>query len=151
MTQIPVGFTLDTLTRKKIEKFRRQQKDARLHNRLSALLRLSQGRSTDEVAQLLGLCPRTIANWRQLYQRGGLDKLLTLGQTPDPSTPGSRAPAVHRRWLVEGTTCKPPQSPEGNRSSSICRRRRQPGPSSHGQREQHVEPPGQYHRRRSPP
>ncbi len=57
MTQVPVDFTLDTLTRKKIEKCRRKQKDARLHNRLSALLWLSQGRSTDEVAQLLGLCP----------------------------------------------------------------------------------------------
>jgi DNA-binding NarL/FixJ family response regulator len=70
MTQIPVGsfgLTLDTLTLKKIEKYRRKQKDARLHNRLSALLWLSQGRSTHEVAQLLGLCPRTIANWLQLY------------------------------------------------------------------------------------
>jgi hypothetical protein len=42
-TQVPVDFTLDTLTRKKIEKWRRQQKDARLHNRLSTLLWLSQG------------------------------------------------------------------------------------------------------------
>lgn len=84
MTQVPVDFTLDTLTRKKIEKCRRQQKDARRHNRLSALLWLSQGRSTDEVAQLLGLCPRTITNWLQLYQRGGLDKLLTLDYQGDP-------------------------------------------------------------------
>ncbi len=37
MMQVPAGFTLDTLTRKKIEKWRRKQKDARLHNRLSAL------------------------------------------------------------------------------------------------------------------
>lgn len=84
MTQVPVGFTLDTLTRKKIEKWRRKQKDARLHNRLSALLWLSQGRSADEVAELLGLCPRTIANWLQLYQGGGLDKLLTLDYQGDP-------------------------------------------------------------------
>jgi transposase len=84
MTPVPVGFTLDTLTRKKIEKWRRKQKDARLHNRLSALLWLSQGRSLDEVAELLGVCPRTIGNWLQLYQRGGLDRLLTLDYQGDP-------------------------------------------------------------------
>ena len=84
MTQIPVNFTLDTLTRKKIEKWRRKQKDARLHNRLSALLWLSQGRSADEVAELVGVCPRTIANWLQLYHRSGLDKLLTLDYQGDP-------------------------------------------------------------------
>jgi transposase len=84
MTQNSVAFTLDTLSRKKIEKWRRKQKDARLHNRLSALLWLSQGRSADEVAELLGVCPRTIANWLQLYQRGGLDKLLTLDYQGDP-------------------------------------------------------------------
>jgi transposase len=84
MTQVPVGFTLDTLTRKKIEKRRRQQKDARLHNRLSALLWLSQGRSPDEVAELLGVCLRTVRNWLQLYQRGGLETLLTLEYQGDP-------------------------------------------------------------------
>jgi transposase len=84
MTQVPVGFTLDTLTRKKIEKWRRKHKDARLHNRLSALLWLSQGRSVDEVAELLGVCPRTIGNWLQLYQRGGLERLLTLDYQGDP-------------------------------------------------------------------
>ncbi len=84
MTQVPVGFTLDTLPRKKIEKCRRQQKDARIHNRLSALLWLSQGSSAHEVAELLGVSPRTIANWLQLYHRGGLDKLLTLGHQGDP-------------------------------------------------------------------
>ena len=84
MTQVPVSLTLDTLTRKKIEKWRRKQKDARLHNRLSALLWLSQGHSANDVAQLLGVCPRTIANSLQLYQRGGLDKLLTLDYQGDP-------------------------------------------------------------------
>jgi transposase len=84
MAPDPVGFTLNTLTRKKLEKWRRKQKDARLHNRLSALLWLSQGRSVDEVAELLGVCPRTIANWLQLYQSGGLERLLTLDYQGDP-------------------------------------------------------------------
>ena len=84
MSQATVGFTLDTLLRKKFEKLRRKEKDVRRHNRLSALLWLGQGRSPDEVAELLGLCPRTVRNWLQLYQRGGLEALLTLEYQGDP-------------------------------------------------------------------
>jgi transposase len=84
MTQATVGFTVDTLLRKKFEKLRRQEKDVRRHNRLSALLWLGQGRSPDEVAELLGLCPRTVRNWLLLYQRGGLEALLTLEYQGDP-------------------------------------------------------------------
>jgi transposase len=72
------GFTLDTLVRKKIEKLRRKQKDVRVHNRLSALLWLDQGWTFEQVAQLLGVCPRTVHNWLELYQRAGLEALRTL-------------------------------------------------------------------------
>jgi len=78
MAQATGGFTLDTLLRKKLEKLRRKEKDVRLHNRLSALLWLGQGRSLEEVAELLGVCPRTVRNWLELYQRGGLEALRTL-------------------------------------------------------------------------
>jgi transposase len=79
-----VGFTLDTLLRKKIEKLRRKEKDVRVHNRLSALLWLGQGRAPEEVAALLGVCPRTVRNWLDLYQRGGLEALRTLEYQGDP-------------------------------------------------------------------
>ena len=52
MTHAIVGFTLDTLLRKKFETLRRKEKDVRLHNRLSAVLWLGQGRSPEEVAEL---------------------------------------------------------------------------------------------------
>jgi hypothetical protein len=84
MTHDPVRFTLDTLLRKKFEKLRRKEKDARLHSRLSALLWLGQGRTPEEVAELLGVCPRTVCNWLQLYQHGGLDALCTLDYQGDP-------------------------------------------------------------------
>jgi transposase len=84
MTYSTAGFTLDTLQRKKIEKFRRQEKDARLHNRLSALLWLGQGRTPEEVAELLGVCPRTVRTWLHLYQRGGLEALRNLDYQGDP-------------------------------------------------------------------
>jgi transposase len=84
MTHATVGFTLDTLLRKKFEKLRRKENDVRLHNRLSAVLWLGQGRCPEEVAELLGVCPRTIHNWRQRYQHGGLDALRTLEYQGDP-------------------------------------------------------------------
>jgi len=76
-------FTLDTLVRKKIEKVRRKEKDVRIHNRLSALLWLNQGRSREDVAQLLGVCSRTVRNWVELYQDGGLEALRTLDYQGD--------------------------------------------------------------------
>ena len=78
------GFTLDTLLRKKLEKLRRQEKDVRVHHRLSALLWLGQGRAPEEVAELLGVCPRTVHNWLEIYQRGGLEMLRTLEYQGDP-------------------------------------------------------------------
>ncbi len=78
------GFTLDTLLRKKLEKLRRKEKDVRIHNRLSALLWLDQGRSLAEVADLLGVCTRTVRNWLELYRRDGLEGLRTLDYQGDP-------------------------------------------------------------------
>lgn len=71
-------FALDTLRRKKIEKLRRNAKDVRIHNRLSALLWLNQGRTKEDVAQLLGVTSRTIRDWLGLYQRQGLEALCAL-------------------------------------------------------------------------
>ena len=43
MANATASFTADTWLRKKLEKLRRQAKDVRIHNRLSALLWLDQG------------------------------------------------------------------------------------------------------------
>lgn len=83
MAHASVGFTLDTLLCKKVEKLRRKEKDARIHNRLSALLWLGQGRPVDEVADLLGVCTRTVRNWLVLYRRDGLEALCTLDYQGD--------------------------------------------------------------------
>jgi transposase len=84
MANVTAGFTLDTWVRKKIDKLRRKEKDVRVHNRLSALLWVVQGRAPEEVAELLGVCPRTVRNWLQLYKRGGLEALCTLAYKGDP-------------------------------------------------------------------
>ena len=84
MEQTTGGFPLDTLVRKKIEKLRRHEKDARLHKRLSALLWLHKGYTRAEVAALLDVTPRTIKNWIALFQTKGLEALCTLEYQGDP-------------------------------------------------------------------
>lgn len=77
-------FSLPTLVRKKVEKLRRNQRDARIHKRLSALLWLNKGYSPDEVADLLDVCPRTVKNWLALFRAGGLGLLCRLDYQGDP-------------------------------------------------------------------
>ena len=84
MEQATGQFSLPTLVRKKIEKLRRNERDVRIHDRLSALLWLAEGYSAQEVASLLGVCPRTVKNWLDLYQGGGLDALCSLEYKGDP-------------------------------------------------------------------
>jgi transposase len=84
MAQPTSQFSLPTLVRKKIEKLRRKAKDARIHNRLSALLWLADGYTADEVAGLLGICARSVKNWLDLYCEKGLEGLCSLEYKGDP-------------------------------------------------------------------
>ena len=84
MAQVASAFTMTTLQRKRLEKFRRKDKDARVYARLSALLWLADGRPAEEVAALLDVCPRTLSNWLDLYRAGGLDLLRRLDYQGDP-------------------------------------------------------------------
>lgn len=84
MGQTTGQFSLPTLVRKKVEKLRRNEKDARIHKRLSALLWLNKGYSVDEVAGLLDVCPRTVQNWVALFQAGDLESLCRLDYQGDP-------------------------------------------------------------------
>ncbi len=77
-------FSLPTLARKRVEKRRRSEKDARIHKRLSALLWLNKGYAPEEVADLLDVCPRTVKNWVALFQAGGLELLCRLDYQGDP-------------------------------------------------------------------
>jgi transposase len=83
MAILPQTFGLEPHARKKVEKRRAAEKDARLYNRLSALLWLDEGRTRDEVARLLGIHGRTLKNWLKLYLKGGLSALCTLSYKGD--------------------------------------------------------------------
>ena len=84
MAQVASAFTMTTWERKRLEKFRRKDKDARLFARLSALLWLADGQPAEEVAALLGVCPRTVQNWVALFRAEGLEALCTLEYQGDP-------------------------------------------------------------------
>jgi transposase len=76
--------SLDTLKVKKIEKLRKEAKEVRIHQRRSALLWLNQGYSPEQVAELLGVCTRTVDNWVELYHQGDLQALCALHYKGDP-------------------------------------------------------------------
>src|SRR3982751_2798755 len=69
---------LDTPLRKKIEKRRREERDARLWRRLSALLWLSDGTTAEEVAARLGVSARQVRKWLKTFRTHGLDALCEL-------------------------------------------------------------------------
>ena len=77
-------FRLATLERKKIEKLRKRERDARIHRRLSALLWLDKGYTPQQVAELLAVCLRTVHDWVALYQDKGLEALCSLDYQGDP-------------------------------------------------------------------
>jgi transposase len=84
MAAATTPFAMTTLERKKVEKFRRKERDGRIRDRLAALLWLADGRPAEQVADLLGVCPRTVRNWLALYRAGGLDLLRRLDYQGDP-------------------------------------------------------------------
>lgn len=84
MPKVPDKVTLSHSERKKIEQRRKTEKDSRYHQRLSAMLWLDDGKSRQEVADLLGVCPRTVKNWLKTYLKGGLEALCDLKYRGDP-------------------------------------------------------------------
>src|SRR3982750_1096272 len=96
-------FRLDPKQRQQVRHRARNERDHRITRRLLALLWLDQGRTETEVAQLLGVEPRSIRNWKKLYRTGGLDALCTLqhkgdrGERTGPQQQQLRDEILHRR------------------------------------------------------
>ena len=61
-----------------------QQSDSRLRTRLQMLYLLRRGAAANrtQVARLLGVERQTVGQWLTLYERGGGEALLKLGQAP---------------------------------------------------------------------
>jgi transposase len=70
--------------RHEIEERRRQARDRRIYQRLSAVLWSDAGRSREEIAELSGVSTRQVGQWLRIFRNKGLDELCTLHYRGDP-------------------------------------------------------------------
>src|SRR5919202_2343668 len=75
---------LSAKQRQVIQKRRRKVNDRRIFQRLSALLWIDQGRTREEVADLLGVTSRQVGDWLRIFRNKGLKELCTLHYRGDP-------------------------------------------------------------------
>jgi transposase len=91
-------IALSAKRRQEIQDRRRQADDRRIFQRLSALLWIDEGRTREEVADLLGVSSRQVGDWLRIYRNKGLDELCTLHYRGDP---GRLRPAQVERLRQE--------------------------------------------------
>lgn len=70
--------------RQEIEKRRRYTNNRQVYQRLSALLWLDDGKTREEVADLLGVSSRQVGNWLRIFRNQGLENLCALRYKGDP-------------------------------------------------------------------
>ena len=70
-------IALSAKQRQEIHDRRRQADDRRIFQRLSALLWIDEGRTREEVAELLGVSSRQVGDWLRIFRNKGLDELCT--------------------------------------------------------------------------
>lgn len=69
MSEQDTPFRLEKQDRKRIEKLRKKERDARIYTRYQMLLWLDEGRSLEEVATLLDRDPSTLRKWLKLFKK----------------------------------------------------------------------------------
>jgi transposase len=74
--------------RKDISERRRQAQDRRIYQRLSAVLWSDDGRTREEIAELVGVSTRQVGQWLRIFRNKGLDELCTLHYQGDPGRLG---------------------------------------------------------------
>src|SRR6516162_3969700 len=77
-------IVLSAKQRQEIQDRRRQADDRRIFQRPSALLWIDEGRTREEVADLLGVSSRQVGDWLRIVRNTGLDELCTLHYRGDP-------------------------------------------------------------------
>src|SRR3954469_14413838 len=71
--------------RQDISERRRHASDRRIYQRLSAVLWSDDGRSREEIADLLGASTRQVGQWFRISRNKGLDQLGALHYQGDPA------------------------------------------------------------------
>src|SRR5436309_3193906 len=74
--------------RQAIGERRRHAQDRRIYQRLSAVLWSDDGRTREEIAELLGVSTRQVGQWFRIFRNKGLDELCTLHYQGDPGLLG---------------------------------------------------------------
>src|SRR5881398_2006887 len=87
--------------RKEIGERRRKAPDRRVYQRLSAVLWSDDGRTREEIAELLGVSTRQVGQWFRISRNKGLDELCSLHYQGDP---GRLGPAQVERLKQEIAT-----------------------------------------------
>jgi transposase len=87
--------------RKDISERRRQAQDRRVFQRLSAVLWSDDGRTREEVAELVGVSTRQVGQWLRIFRNKGLEELCTSHYQGDP---GRLGPAQVERLKQEIAT-----------------------------------------------
>jgi transposase len=87
--------------RKDISERRRDVQDRRVYQRLSAVLWSDDGRTREEIAELVGVSTRQVGQWFRIFRNKGLDELCTLHYQGDP---GRLRPAQVERLKREIAT-----------------------------------------------
>src|SRR3954453_18238855 len=94
-------IVLSDKQRQEIQQRRRQASDRRIFQRLSTLLWIDEGRTREEVAELLGVTSRQVGDWLRIFRNKGIDELCALNYKGDP---GLLTPAQIDRLKQEGAT-----------------------------------------------
>src|SRR4051812_46053813 len=84
--------------RRDISARRRHAPDRRIYQRLSAVLWSDDGRTREEIAELLGISTRQVGQWFRIFRNKGLDQLCTSHYRGDP---GRLRPAQVERLKQE--------------------------------------------------
>jgi transposase len=98
---VVMALVLEAAVRTEILARRRYALDKRVAFRLSAVLWVADGRTGQEVADLLGVTARQVRKWLRRFRTQGLDALCTLGFQGDP---GKLRPAQVERLKEEVAT-----------------------------------------------
>jgi transposase len=87
--------------RNEISERRRQVQDRRVFQRLSAVLWSDDGRTREEIAELVGVSTRQVGQWLRIFRNKGLEELCILHYQGDP---GRLTPAQVERLKQEIAT-----------------------------------------------
>src|SRR3954466_12029478 len=97
---------------------RRHAPDRRIYQRLSAVLWSDDGRTREEIAELLGVSTRQVGQWLRIFRNKGPDELSTLHYQGDPGRLGPAQVERIKQEIAKGVFHNAEQAAPGSRRPS---------------------------------